>query len=64
MKVVITLDKKRVKVDCADEQCKERDCFWARPYPGVFTQGVGYSQTTAHKGLWVCGTREVRGCPL
>ena len=35
---------KRVKelVDVVDKDCLKRPCYWPRPDPGVFTQGVGY----------------------
>ena len=51
-------------VDVSDEDCFRRPCYWARPDPGVFTQGVGYR--TRYPGRdpeWLCGTREIHGCP-
>jgi hypothetical protein len=52
----------KMKVDMLDEHCPQRSCYWARPDPGTFTQGVGYR---SRNGLvtWLCGTREIRGCP-
>jgi hypothetical protein len=49
-------------VNVCDKRCPERKCYWPRPDPGVFTQGVGYRQRTVKVG-WLCGTREVHGCP-
>jgi hypothetical protein len=41
-----------------DKNCLFRKCYWPRPDPGVFTQGIGYRQRTVKIG-WLCGTREV-----
>lgn len=49
-------------VSVCDKECLRRKCYWPRPDPGVFTQGVGYRKRTVDAG-WLCGTREVRGCP-
>lgn len=58
------LDKKiNKKVAVSDEKCLKRACYWPRPDPGVFTQGQGYRQRS-HKVGWLCGTREVHGCPM
>ena len=51
-------------VDVVDKDCLKRKCYWPRPDPGVFTQGVGYR--TRYPGRdpeWLCGRREVSGCP-
>jgi hypothetical protein len=51
-------------VDVLDRECLRRSCYWPRPDPGIFTQGVGYR--TRHPGRkteWLCGSREARGCP-
>ena len=52
--------KQNVFVKCKD--CQKFECYWPRPDPGVFTQGVGYRQREG-KQIWLCGTREIRGCP-
>jgi hypothetical protein len=53
--------KLRANVEVADRLCPQRDCYWPRPDPGRFTQGKGYSNAVA--GRWLCGTREIHGCP-
>lgn len=52
-------------VDVCDKDCLKRSCYWARSDPGVFTQGVGYRTRTDAFGKigWLCGNREIRGCP-
>jgi hypothetical protein len=52
--------KQNVEVRCRD--CPKYECYWPRPDPGVFTPGVGYRQRTGKVG-WLCGNREIRGCP-
>jgi hypothetical protein len=53
-----------VKVDVSDKECPNRECYWPRPDPGVFTQGVGYrTRYPGRKPDWLCGNREIRGCP-
>ena len=50
-------------VDVSDKECLKRECYWPRPDPGVFTQGVGYR--TRYPGMkteWLCGNREIHGC--
>ena len=49
-------------VDVADKDCPNRKCFWPRPDPGIFTQGIGYRRRPG-KQEWFCGTREIHGCP-
>lgn len=49
-------------VDVIDEKCPKRSCYWPRPDPGVFVQGRGYQSRPGRQG-WLCGTREIRGCP-
>lgn len=57
-------DKKlKVMVEVCDKQCPNRSCYWARPDPGVFTQGQGYRQRESGGRGYLCGTREIRGCP-
>jgi len=53
----------RVKVDVSDGICPKRPCYWPRIDPGVFIQGQGY-RTRTGKQEWLCGTREVNGCPI
>jgi len=50
-------------VDVSDGDCLRRKCYWPRPDPGVFTQGVGYRTRSGNKQEWLCGYREIRGCP-
>jgi hypothetical protein len=51
-------------VDVAHPNCPNRECYWPRPDPGVFTQGVGYrTRNPGKKPEWLCGTREIHGCP-
>jgi hypothetical protein len=49
-------------VNVADKDCPRKKCYWPRPDPGVFTQGVGYRRRSVKIG-WLCGTREAHGCP-
>lgn len=53
----------KVNVDVSDADCLNRKCYWPRPDPGVFTQGQGYRQRAGKQG-WLCGNREIRGCPI
>lgn len=53
--------KKLVDVYC--KECVTYQCYWPRPDPGIFIQGVGYRQRSAGSIGWLCGTREVHGCP-
>ena len=50
-------------VSVADRDCPTRKCYWARPDPGVFTQGRGYSTRAGGNRGWLCGRREAHGCP-
>lgn len=52
-------------IDVAGKECPNLTCFWPRSDPGVFTPGVGYrTRTDAHGKIgWLCGNREIRGCP-
>lgn len=51
-------------VNVRDKDCPKRSCYWPRPDPGVFTQGVGYrTRNPGRKPDWLCGNREIRGCP-
>lgn len=49
-------------VDVLCKECLKYACFWPRPDPGSFTQGVGYRSRGPTQ--WLCGTREVNGCPV
>ena len=49
-------------VSVADVRCPRCACYWPRPDPGTFTQGQGY-RSRPGKRQWICGTREIRGCP-
>jgi len=47
-------------VDVCDRDCPSRPCYWPRPDPGHFVQGRGYRHRSND---WLCGTREIHGCP-
>jgi len=49
-------------VSVSNPKCLKLPCYWPRPDPGVFTQGSGYRQRDYDAG-WLCGTREIHGCP-
>lgn len=51
-------------VDVCCKECPSYECYWPRPDPGVFTQGVGYRQRSSGSKDWLCGNREIRGCPV
>lgn len=52
------------ETDVAYKTCPSYKCYWPRPNPGIFTQGQGYHHFGDHRDHeWICGTREVRGCP-
>lgn len=53
----------KANVDVCDRDCPRRSCYWPRPDPGVFNQGTGYSTRDSRKREWLCGTREIDGCP-
>lgn len=50
--------RQRVRVVCKD--CINRDCYWPRKDPGVFTPGTGYRHRSDD---YLCGTHDIRGCP-
>ena len=52
-------------VDVVDKDCLKRPCYWPRQDPGDFTQGQGYrTRLNAKGGIdWLCGRREINGCP-
>lgn len=54
-------DKKLKKmINVCDKDCPKRTCYWPRSDPGTFNQGQGY-KFRSHN--WLCGTREIKGCP-
>jgi hypothetical protein len=59
---------KKVKeyVDVAEKECLKFKCYWPRPDPGVFVQGRGYRSrhNDNRKSEWICGTRNIHGCPI
>ena len=50
-------------VDVSEKACLKMPCYWPRPDPGVFTKGQGY-RTRGYDAGWICGTREIHGCPI
>lgn len=58
-------DKKlKENVDVSNKACLNRDCYWPRPDPGVFTPGQGYkARENKIRSNYICGTRAVHGCP-
>lgn len=65
MKVRVKVSGKYVMTDVAYKDCPSLECFWNRPDPGSFSQGVGYTTRLNAKGKidWLCGRREINGCP-
>jgi hypothetical protein len=54
--------KQEVSVCC--RECPTFYCYWPREDPGIFTQGQGYrTRHPGEKPEWLCGTREIHGCP-
>jgi len=51
------------QISVSQKDCPRFKCFWPREDPGIFTQGQGY-RTRPGKRIWLCGTREIHGCPL
>lgn len=56
--------KKMVDVQC--KECPTFQCYWPRLHPGTFRQGIGYKSRYYDRPEteWICGTREVHGCPV
>lgn len=55
-----------VNVDVCSKECvtKNRECYWPRPDPGVFTPGQGYkTRGSKPDNNYICGNRAIRGCP-
>jgi hypothetical protein len=48
-------------VNVLDADCPRRACYWPRLDPGSFCQGRGYRHRSND---WLCGTREIHGCPV
>jgi hypothetical protein len=48
-------------VDVCEAKCPTFQCYWPREDPGVFNQGQGYR---FRSNDWLCGTREIKGCPV
>jgi len=48
------------QVEVSSSECINYACLWERPDPGTFTQGQGYK---FRSNDWLCGNREIRGCP-
>jgi hypothetical protein len=54
----------KVSVDVQCKECPKYQCYWPRTNPGVFTQGQGYRHYGDSRDKeWLCGTREIHGCP-
>lgn len=55
----------KIDVDVFGKDCPKYQCYWPRPDPGVFEQGRGYHERyPGKKPDWLCGNREIRGCPI
>lgn len=53
-----------VLVEVSQADCLTRGCYWPRKNPGAFEQGRGYrSYGDARDNEWLCGRREIHGCP-
>jgi len=51
-------------VEVSSRDCPLFECYWGRPDPGCFVQGQGYrTRNPGKKPVWLCGNREIRGCP-
>ena len=53
----------RQLVDVACKDCPAYQCYWPRPDPGIFIQGQGYRHPVTGNRGYLCGTREIHGCP-
>ncbi len=58
-------DKKiKQTVDVYNKECLGLKCYYPRRNPGSFVQGRGYrSFGDERDNEWICGTRQVHGCP-
>jgi hypothetical protein len=55
----------KVFVDVPRKECPTYVCYWPRLNPGSFCQGRGYrSYGDARDKEWLCGRREINGCPI
>ena len=53
-----------VPVDVCRKECLTFKCYWARPNPGIFNKGQGYrSYGDKRDKEYLCGNREISGCP-
>ena len=50
----------RVDVEVRAKECTTYYCYWPLRNPGVFVLGHGYRNA---KKDYLCGTREIHGCP-
>jgi len=51
-------------VDVCEKGCPNRPCYWPRQNPGSFVQGRGYrSYRDKRDKEYICGTRNIHGCP-
>jgi len=51
-------------VDVFSKECLSKTCYWPRQNPGSFQTGRGYkAYGDSRDNEWVCGTREIMGCP-
>ncbi len=55
----------KVMVDVSCKDCPSKKCYWPRQDSGVFDPGIGYTTRLNAQGKidWICGTREINGCP-
>lgn len=52
-------------VEVLNNECLGYKCYWPRPNPGSFQQGRGYrSYGDMRDKEWLCGTRNIHGCPV
>lgn len=54
-----------VLVDVSEKDCPFYKCYWLRQNPGSFQIGRGYrSYGDKRDREWLCGIREIHGCPI
>lgn len=54
----------KVMVDVSEKSCPLYQCYWPRQDQGIFTQGQGYRQRPISNRGYLCGRREIHGCPV